>query len=62
MAQDDGARIRSLACTRPGAGSRVHVVSMPLAEYGPWQIQLISERAPAAPMWGYADQFEAETD
>ena len=23
MAQDDGARIRSLACTRPGAGKRV---------------------------------------
>jgi hypothetical protein len=62
MAQDDGARIRSLACTRPGAGQRVRVVSMPATVYGPWQIQLISEQAVAAPMWAYADQFEADRD
>jgi hypothetical protein len=60
MAQDDGARIRSLACTRPGAGKRVRVVSMPATVYGPWEIQLISEQAVAASMWGYADQFEAD--
>lgn len=61
MAHDDGAHIRSLACTRPGAGKRVRVVSMPATVYGPWEIQLVSEQA-AAPMWGYADQFEAEGD
>ena len=60
MVQDDGARIRSLACTRPGAGKRVRVVSMPATVYGPWEIQLISEQAVAASMWGYADQFEAD--
>jgi hypothetical protein len=62
MAQDDGVRIRSLACTRPGAGKRVRVVSMPATVYGPWKIQLISEQGAAATMWGYADQFEAEQD
>lgn len=62
MAQDDGARIRSLACNRPGAGKRVRVVSVPATLYGPWEIQLISERAVTAPMWGYADQFEADRD
>jgi hypothetical protein len=62
MAQDDGVRIRSLACTRPGAGRRVRVVSMPATVYGPWEIQLISEQAAAGPMWGYADQFEADRD
>ncbi|MDH2347457.1 hypothetical protein [Bradyrhizobium sp. SSUT77] len=62
MAQDDGAGIRSLACTRPGAGKRVRVVSMPATTYGPWEIQLISERGAAATMWGYADQFEADRD
>jgi len=62
MAQDDGVRIRSLACTRPGAGRRVRVVSMPATVYGPWEIQLISEQAAADPMWGYADQFEADRD
>jgi hypothetical protein len=61
-AQDDGARIRNLACTRPGAGKRVRVVSMPATVYGPWEIQLISEQAAAGPMWGYADQFEADRD
>ena len=60
MAQDDGARIRSLACTRPGAGKRVRVVSMPVTEYGPWEIQLVSQQGVVAPMWGYADQFEAD--
>jgi hypothetical protein len=60
MAQDDGARIRNLACTRPGAGKRVRVVSMPATVYGPWEIQLISERGAAATMWGYAYQFEAD--
>lgn len=60
MVQDDGARIRSLACTRPGAGKRVRVVSMPATVYGPWEIQLISEQGGAATMWGYADQFEAD--
>jgi hypothetical protein len=59
MAQDDAARIRSLACIRPGAGRRVRVVSRPATLYGPWEIQMISERG-VAPMWGYADQFEAE--
>ena len=58
--QDDGARIRNLACTRPGAGKRVRVVSMPATAYGPWEIQLISERGAAATMGGYADQFEAD--
>ena len=61
MAQDDGARIRSLSCTRPGAGKRVRVVSMPATVYGPWEIELISEQT-AAPMWGYADQFEPDQD
>jgi hypothetical protein len=61
MVQDDGARIRSLACIRPGAGKRVRVVSMPVTVYGPWEIQLISEQT-TAPMWGYADQFEVEGD
>ena len=62
MTQDDGARIRSLACTRPGARKRVRVVSMPATVYGPWEIQLISDQAAAAPMWGYADQFDADPD
>jgi hypothetical protein len=62
LSQDDGARIRSLACTRPGAGKRMRVVSMPATVYGPWEIQLISEQAVAASMWGYADQFEADQD
>lgn len=62
MAQDDGGRIRSLACSRPGAGKRVRVVAMPATKYGPWKIQLISEQGVAAPMWGYADQFEADED
>lgn len=62
MVQDDGARIRSLACTRPGPGQRVRVVSMPVTEYGPWEIELISEQGIAATMWGYADQFEADAD
>jgi hypothetical protein len=62
MAQDDGARIRSLACTRPGAGKRVRVVSMPATVYGPWEIQLISAQGAFATMWGYADQFEADPD
>jgi len=62
MAQDDGARIRRLACTRPGIGKRVRVVSMPATAYGPWEIELISEQAMAASMWGYADQFEVELD
>ena len=61
MAQDDGARIHSLACTRPGAGKRVRVVSMPATAYGPLEIQLFSEQG-AATMWGYADQFEADRD
>jgi hypothetical protein len=61
-AQDDGARIRSLACTRPGGGQRVRIVSMPATVYGPWEIQLISEQPMAAPMWAYADQFEADRD
>jgi hypothetical protein len=60
MAQDDGARIRSLACTRPGTGKRVRVVSMPVTEYGPLEIQLVSEQGVVAPMWGYSDQFEAD--
>ena len=62
MAQNDGARIRSLACTRPGVGKRVRVVSMPATVYGPWEIHLISEHPLAASMWGYADQFEADRD
>jgi len=62
MAQDDGARIRSLACTRPGVGKRVRVVSMPATAYGPWEIELISEQPVAASMWSYADQFEADHD
>lgn len=62
MAQDDGARIRRLACTRPGIGKRVRVISMPATVYGPWEIELISEQAMAASMWGYADQFEAALD
>jgi hypothetical protein len=62
MVRDDGAHIRSLACIRPGAGKRVRVVSMPATVYGPWEIQLISEQAAVAPMWGYADQFEADQD
>lgn len=62
MVQDDGARIRSLACTRPGAGKRVRIVSIPATVYGPWEIQLISEQAAAASMWGYANQFEADRD
>jgi hypothetical protein len=62
MRQDDGARVRSLACSRPGTGKRVRVVSMPVTEYGPLEIQLISEQGLAAPMWGYADQFEADED
>jgi hypothetical protein len=62
MAQDDGVRIRGLACTRPGAGKRVRVVSMPATVYGPLKIQLISEQGAAATMWGYSDQFEAEQD
>ncbi|HEY8670038.1 MAG TPA: hypothetical protein VIL63_04290 [Terriglobales bacterium] len=60
MAQDDGARIRSLACTRPGHGKRVRVVSMPATAYGPWEIELISEQPAAASLWGYADEFEAD--
>ncbi|MGY4511416.1 hypothetical protein [Bradyrhizobium sp. USDA 3650] len=62
MAQDDGVRIRRLACTRPGAGKRVRVVSMPATVYGPWEIQLISEHTVSAPMWGYANQFEGDLD
>jgi len=62
MARDDGARIRSLACTRPGAGKRVRVVSMPATVYGPWEIELISKHPVAVSMWGYADQFEADRD
>lgn len=62
MAQDDGDRIRSLACTRPGVGKRVRVVSMPATVYGPWEIQLMSDQAVAGSMWGYADQFEAGPD
>jgi hypothetical protein len=62
MAEDDGARLRSLACSRPGAGKRVRVVSMPVTKYGPWEIQLIAEHDLAAPMWGYADQFEADEE
>jgi hypothetical protein len=61
MAQDDGARVRSLACTRPGIGKRVRVVSMPTTIYGPWEIELISEPRTAS-MWGYAGQFEADRD
>jgi hypothetical protein len=34
---------------------------MPVTEYGPWEIQL-SEQGVVAPMWGYADQFEADED
>jgi hypothetical protein len=62
MARDDGARIRSLACTRPGAGRSVRLVSLPVSKYGPWQIELIPERGAAVPMWGYADQFDADED
>jgi hypothetical protein len=62
MAQDDGARIRSLACIRPGIGKRMRVVSMPATFYGPWEIELISDQGVAAPMWGYADQFVADRD
>jgi len=62
MAEDDGARLRSLACSRPGVGKRVRVVSMPVTKYGPWEIQLIAEQDLAAPMWGYADQFEADEE
>jgi hypothetical protein len=40
----------------------VKINAMPVAKYGPWQIQLISEQGIAATMWGYADQFEADTD
>jgi hypothetical protein len=61
MVQDDGARIRSLACIRPGAGKRVRVVSTPATEYGPWEIELIAEQD-AVTMWGYADQFDADRD
>lgn len=60
MDQDDGARIRSLACTRPEAGKRVRVISMPATGYGPWEIQFVSEQAVTTPMWGYADQFQAD--
>jgi hypothetical protein len=35
---------------------------MPVTEYGPWEIQLISEQGAAASMWGYVDQFEADED
>jgi hypothetical protein len=62
MSHDDGARIRSLSCSRPGSGKRVRVVSMPATGYGPWEIELISEQGAAATMWGYADQFEADRD
>ncbi len=62
MAQDDGARIRSLACTRPGAGKRVRIVSIPSFGYGPWEIRLISEEGVAISMRGFADQFEADGD
>ena len=62
MVRDDGARIGSLACTRPGAGKRVRVVSMPVTKYGPLELKLISEQGVAALMWGYADQFEADED
>jgi hypothetical protein len=61
-ARDDGARIRSLSCSRPGVGKRVRVVSMPATVYGPWEIQLISEQRATTPMWSYADQFEADRD
>lgn len=62
MSHDDGARIRSLSCSRPGYGKRVRVISMPATVYGPWEIELISEQGAAATMWGYADQFEADRD
>lgn len=62
MVQDDGDRVRSLACIRPGSGRRVKIIAMPVTKYGPLQIQLISEQGIAATMWGYADQFEADTD
>jgi hypothetical protein len=61
-AQDDGTRIRGLGCSRPGAGERVRVLSMPATKFGPWEIQLITARGAATPMWSYADQFEADAD
>jgi hypothetical protein len=60
--QDDSARIRNLACTRPGAGKRVRLVSIPGTKYGPWQIELISNEGVASRWWGYADQFEPDED
>lgn len=61
-AQDDGARIRELACSRPGAGRRAHLVSAPVTRYGPWEIRLVSEEGLAEPLWGYADQFEPDLE
>ncbi len=62
MAQDDGAYIRSLACTRPGAGKKVRLISMPVTVHGPLELQLVTEQVGTGPMWGYADQFEIDPD
>jgi hypothetical protein len=62
MAQADGPRIRSLACRQLRAGKRVRVLCMSATKYGPWEIQLTLEQGVTAPMWGYADQFEADED
>jgi hypothetical protein len=58
--QNDSARIWNLACTQPGAGRRVRLVSIPGMKYGPWPIELISDEGLASRWWGYAEHFERD--
>jgi len=62
VGQNDSARIRNLACTRPGAGRTARLVSVTGTKYGPWTIELISDEGLASRWWGYADQFEPDED
>jgi hypothetical protein len=60
--QNYSASVRNLACTQPNAGRRVRLVSKPVTEYGPWEIELTSSEGVASKWWGYADQFEHDED
>ncbi len=62
MRQDDGATIRDLRCTRPGAARRVRLISAPVTRYGPLLVDVGLGGAATASMWGYADQFQLDRD
>lgn len=58
----DGTRVRQLDCTRPGSGVRAKIIDPNMPLNGPWQVQLIYKDGSRPIMWGYAQDFQSNSN